>query len=103
MINYFVYAGLGRLLIYLFQSNGITTAFKERYTNEDDLLREFVECDLCIGFWVYLILAIFLKSSLTVGLWPKFVENIVLAGFTTLLVHLIRLGWNSKFAIIQYN
>ena len=101
MFDYALYAIAGRILIYLLQTNGITQELK-RYTSEDGLLREFIECDLCVGFWVYLFLAFTLKKTIEIGVWPRFVENIVLAGTTTLVIHLFRLGWNQKFAIIEY-
>jgi hypothetical protein len=59
------------------------------------LLTELSECDLCLGFWVYLGLALFLPGIF--GLFPWLVEVVILAMLSSLMAHLIRLGWLSKF------
>lgn len=60
------------------------------------LLTELSECDLCLGFWVYLMLALSLMAQ-PFGLFPWPMESIVLAMLASLMAHLIRLGWLSKF------
>lgn len=102
MIEFIAYAATGRLLIWLFQTNGITRRFLQRYTKEGDLVNELVHCDLCLGFWVYLALAVFSKKQES-GMWINPVGWITKAGFTTFLVHLIRLGWDSNFPSMQFD
>lgn len=61
-----------------------------------------IDCDLCLGFWVYLALAlafgldVFYPATYT----PIFSE-IITGAVMSLLVHLISVGWNSEFRIMQ--
>lgn len=69
----------------------------------DGYVVDFLDCDLCIGFWVYLALALLWRPEQSLGLWPYWVEMVVLAMLSTLLVHLLRLGWQSKFGVTVVN
>ncbi len=46
----------GRLITWLLQTSGLMKPL----WNKHKLLTELAECDLCLGFWVYLALAAFL-------------------------------------------
>ena len=69
----------------------------------DDFTAEFLECDLCIGFWIYLALALLWRPEQSLSLWPYEVEMVVLVMLSTLLAHLLRLGWQSKFSVTVVN
>lgn len=91
MLDFFFYLASGRLVIWLLQTNGLMRpVWKWR-----PVLTELGECDLCLGFWVYLILAIF--APLSFGLWPWPIEAVILAGISSFVMHLLRLGWQMKF------
>lgn len=81
----------GRLLIWLLQTNGLMRPF----WNLKPALKELGECDLCLGFWVYLGLGSFLKQGF--GLWPHIIEVIIRAAISSFAMHLLRLGWQVKF------
>lgn len=91
--DFLVFMAIGRLLTWLLQINGLLRpVWRSR-----PILAELKECDLCLGFWVYLILALFSPKAL--GLWPYLLDRLGLAGLAALAAHLIRLGWQAKFGI----
>lgn len=82
----------GRLILWLLQTSGLLRWLWALHP----LLAELRDCDLCLGFWVYLALA--LLTDIDFGLWPWPIETIILAAVTTFLGHLLRLGWQAKFS-----
>lgn len=94
MSEFFLYLAAGRLLTWLLQTNGLTRKLWQLHP----LLEELGECDLCLGFWVFLALS-FLWQREIFGLWPKTAEMVILAAIATFAAHLLRLGWQSKFGV----
>lgn len=92
--SYLLYLTAGRLLTWLLQINGLTRPI----WNSHPTLQELSECDLCLGFWVYLFLALFVKGA-TFGLWSWPTDRLVLAALSALGAHLLRIGWDNKFGI----
>lgn len=93
LAQFFLYLAIGRLFIWLLQITGL---LKPIWTLHS-LLEELRECDLCLGFWVYLLLAFGLDKPF--GWWHPAVEMILMAGISTMIVHLIKVGWTSKFGV----
>lgn len=83
------YLAIGRLLVWLIQTNGLTRPLFDRHAK----LRELRDCDLCLGFWVYLALAP--RIDLGVGRLNR-ISWAAIASFTA---HLLRLGWEVKFRV----
>lgn len=92
--QFLLYLASGRLLTWLLQTNGLT----RRLWRTHPLLTELSGCDLCLGFWMYLALALLLGPGDVFGLWRRG-ERVVLAAGSTFLAHLVRLGWQSKFGV----
>lgn len=86
---------IGRLLIWLTQTNGLI----EPLWSKHEKLQELRECDLCLGFWVYLAMAIF-QWRKPIERYPRPVEFGILAAVSTFAMHLIRLGWGLKFGSV---
>lgn len=93
MLEVTAYLLTGRLLIWLLQTNGLMRPLWRLHP----LLTELSECDLCLGFWVYLGLGWFVALP---GAWPWPVELVILAAVATFTMHLIRLGWQAKFGVV---
>lgn len=72
----------GRLLIFLAQENPYTRKV---------LPEQLVACDLCLGFWVYLIQSLLEFQSTATGS-SRFIQHIHTAALSTSLTHLLRLG-----------
>jgi hypothetical protein len=85
---------VGRLLTWLIQINGLSTPIWESHPK----LAELAECDLCLGFWVFLAMALMARKA-TFKLWPIWFDCLVQAAIASFTVHLVRLGWKSKFEI----
>jgi len=84
----------GRLMIWLIQTNGLS----KRIWVLHPILGELGECDLCLGFWVFLAMATF-GSEPMFTIWPIWLDYPVQAAIGTFTTHLVRLGWHSKFGV----
>ncbi len=91
MLKLVFYLASGRLLTWFLQTNGLMRPV----WRWKPILSELGQCDLCLGFWVYLGLGSFLKQGF--GLWPRSIEVIVQAAMSSFIMHLLRLGWQMKF------
>lgn len=61
-----------------------------------------IDCDLCLGFWVYLALAFgFGVSVFYPAPYTPFLDEIVTAATMSLVAHLIKEGWNLDFRVMQ--
>ncbi len=85
---------VGRLLIWFLQTNGLSKPIWALHPT----LTELGECDLCLGFWGFSAMAI-VTDKPTFNLWPKWFDYVVQAAVSTFVVHLLRLGWHSKFGV----
>jgi hypothetical protein len=86
---------IGRLFVWLLQINGLL----EPIWGYHKKLTELKECDLCLGFWVYLVIYLLPRDDRFIPEWPKLAEDIVLAGCSAMMAHLVRTGWNAKFDV----
>lgn len=98
-LDFLLTAAAGRLLVWLIMTNGITKAIIEKANNH--LLTEFLACDLCLGFWVFLVLSIWSRSlgivdSLTI-------DVIITAAVLSFFTHLVRVGFQAQYATIHYD
>lgn len=91
-VQFLLFLGGGGLLTWLLQINGLTA----RLWALHPLFEELGNCDLCLGFWVFLAMAYTLHSQ-PFGLWQPWLEPFILAAISTLLSHLLRAGWKAKF------
>jgi len=98
ILQYFAFAAIGKLLLYLAQKFPLTGYIAGKWK----ILEELVTCDLCFGFWVYLVLGLFYR----IDIFPTYhaiLSEIILASVTSFLVHLISIGWSEKFNIVVIN
>lgn len=103
MIKIIIYAGLGKLIIFFaqafpFQKIAIIGKLWER----DRFFGKLFACDLCLGVWIYWLLAILLK----VNIYEEFGYIPIIFEFFTgatmsLIMHLLSLGWNTKFSVYK--
>ena len=91
MRDYIIYLGIGKLFVYLLQKSPIPRLLPE------GLLRELVECDLCLGFWVYLFLGVMLDQDIDEEIKNRIVSKLATAGASTFIMHLLSVGWQEKF------
>jgi len=102
---YFLYAGVGKLFIYLFQIFPLADWVGEKYPT----LKKLIECDLCLGVWMYFFVAMIMRANLFDSIPNPFgaiwiaIEYFMTGAVTSFIVHLVSLGWNSKFQIFEVN
>ena len=92
MLEWLVYAGVGRLLIFLAGKFSLPQRLQKI-----EWLEKLHSCDLCLGVWVYVFLAIFLNVDL-LTLWFGFyyvpvLSEIVTGGVTSYIVWLLVIGF----------
>lgn len=107
MILYIFYAGLGKLFIFLIQKSPymkfIIGFFKGR---SKEFLEELFGCDMCLGFWVYLTLALlFQYANVNVNILDipnaPIISALITGAITSFVVHLISIGWRDKFSTFE--
>ena len=76
---------------YLFQKSPIP-----RYLSGN--LKELVDGDLCLGFWMYLLLGVMVRKDIDEKIENKIVSRLATASFSTFVIHLISIGWREKFS-----
>ena len=94
-ISYILYCVIGKLLIYLGMK--FPPFINSRFT----FIRELFACDECLGVWVY----VFLSFAMNEVLFQEYIYlpvigNIITGAVTSFLIHLVSLGWKSKFEVI---
>jgi hypothetical protein len=103
MIKIIVFALLGKLTIYLAQNFPfISLPLIGRYWKEKRFLGKLFACDLCLGVWVYTIIAILLEVNLfeEFGYIPIVFEFFTGAAMS-FIMHLLTIGWRDKFEVIH--
>ena len=94
-ISFLVYLVIGKLFIYLGMHFPLLA--ESRFS----FVRRLWTCDLCAGVWCYSFLSVVMGEILFREVWYfPFVSELATGGLIGFLVHLITLGWKSKFEVI---
>jgi hypothetical protein len=95
-MNWLVYLLVGRLLIFLGQK------FKlPQILENNKKIKEWHECPLCFGVWIYGFLAYFLHMNILelFGFnYVFFVSELITGGVVSFLVFIFSIGWKDYFA-----
>ena len=97
VLEYFVYAGLGKLTIYFIQIFPLDHLPLVGGWFRDGKLNELWKCDLCLGFWTYFVLAFLVKANF-LGFYIPIITEMMMGMITSFLMHLISIGWKDKFS-----
>lgn len=102
MMDYFVFCVVGRTLIYTGQKFPLNhLPIIGKFFDEGKFLRQLFDCDFCLGVWVFTILsAIFRMNILLEWIYVPVISELITGSVTSFLVHLVRLGWQTKFSVI---
>jgi hypothetical protein len=97
--DYFIFLVFGKVAIYFLQIFPPIRKIKSQF------LSELIDCDLCTGVYVYIALCLIFGISLNPkGNWLQNVISKILTGASSsLLVHLVSIGWKEKFGIFNFN
>lgn len=97
MLLFFVYALIGKLLLFLIQKSPYPSLISWRF------LEELLSCSLCSGVWVYFILAwifgINLFSEIINGY--EILMYFLTGSATSFLVWIFSTGWNELFGVVE--
>ncbi len=96
MLAYIAFALSGKVLIYLIQKFPLTL-YISRYWK---ILRDLVECDLCLGVWVYSLLNLFAFRLTFYSDRSDWIGEIITGSAISFIMHLISIGWKEKFGVI---
>jgi hypothetical protein len=104
--EYVLFAIVGRLIIFFAQKFPFSkVSVIGKYFGEGRFLNDLVSCRLCLGFWIYFILASIMRINVLEGYFayiPSFNE-IVTAITTSFLVHLVNAGWDAEYRNVMVN
>jgi hypothetical protein len=101
MIQWFVFAAIGKLLIYLWQSFPLPEGERKTYISQT--IYKLHLCDLCSGFWIFGALALLFGVDIvqqTFGHTVAIAGELVTGAITTYVVHIFSLGIKSKYEVI---
>lgn len=98
ILLYTVFCGVGELLMYLARKFPPIRKIAEK-------IKFDLDCNLCLGFWTYLVLSVIFRIDVMDGLenydyLPVFSE-MVTAAFTSFVMHLFVIGWKDLFSIYE--
>lgn len=95
MIELVLLSLIGKLFIFLGMN------FPPFSESRIDFVRRVWECDLCCGVYVYTFLSIVTRISLFNELfYTPLISEAITGGILAFIVHLITLGWKSKFEVL---
>ncbi len=91
------YAITGKLLMFFLRKFPLTNRIAKKLH-----LITLIECNLCLGFWIYLILLFWFRVNIFDIYYPVLSE-IATAVFTSFVMWLLVIGWFEVFGIIEVN
>jgi hypothetical protein len=91
-----LFLGLGRLFIFLIQKAPYKDLFKWSF------LKELFDCDLCLGWWVYLTLSFAMNEVWFREVYVPVVSQVMTCSVATFGMWLIRQGWDAQFREIVF-
>ena len=103
MEHFIIYGLIGRLFIWLWQISPYQRVI-DFIGNEKvrGYLQELFDCDLCLGVWVYFILALIMKMNMY-NFYVPIVSEILTGASVSFIAHLMAIGWKEKFSTIIIN
>lgn len=96
VLDWIVLALAGRLIILLFDTSPLSGWLKSLNKTLDTIL----SCHLCSGFWVYLLMYLFLDVEGILFTKNKIFCAIISAALTSFIVWMFEAGWKSKYTNI---
>ena len=105
MLELLVFLLVGRLTIYLLQKFPFQKVkLIGKYWKEGKLLAELFACDLCLGVWVFACLSFIFGIDFVKEIFGTYLvvfNQFMTGAIASFLVHLVRIGWTTKFGIVM--
>ena len=94
--GFFLVLVLGKISMYTIDKFPLTIKIK----NRSQFLDELFSCDFCLGVWTYTVLFWLTGVWFENLLFIPILSPLLIGTFASFLVHLISLGWRTKFEVI---
>jgi hypothetical protein len=95
-------AVIARFVVWVIQTQKISTYLLAPLTNRYPKLQELIDCDFCLGFWVTL----FLSKGLAINLLEEYRQPLLTYPLSALvlsfILHIFVSGLTQKFSTIVY-
>jgi hypothetical protein len=106
ILKFVLFALIGRLIIFFIQKFPFSKVpLIGNLFGDGKYMDELINCDLCLGFWIYFFLALLMMMDITYECFtymPVFSEFIT-ALVTSFIMHLIKVGWDAEYKNIVVN
>lgn len=91
-MNVLAYFVVGELLIWL----GQNMALPRKIWSRSSFLTELFKCDICLGFWVFLILSPVFHVTIASSGYPLF-DYALVAQIAAFVTHVFMIGFRTEF------
>ena len=95
ILEFVAYAMTGKLLMLFLRKFPLTDKIANKLH-----LTTLIECNLCLGFWIYLILLIWFRVNIF-DVYYSGLSEVSTAAFTSFVMWLLVIGWFEVFGIIE--
>ena len=96
LVEFAIYASVGRILIYIIRKFPLTFWVVRKW----DYLNDLVNCDLCLGVWVYWGLALIVGANVINTHYVPIISELITGAVTSFLVWVFVDGMIDKFGTI---
>ena len=99
MLSWLAYILVGKIIIFL----GMSFPLPD-FLDKNKIIHKLHTCDLCLGVYLYWLLAFIFKVDLLKLFDIQYIfiiSEFITGAVVSFLVHLISLGWKTKFEVIQ--
>ena len=97
MTELVIYLLIGKLLIYTLQKYPFPDIFP-RLFREGGFLKKLLDCDFCLGFWVYFLMAfVFGMNFFSEYFYIAIISEGLTGISASFIMHLLSIGWKDKF------
>jgi hypothetical protein len=86
------YVVVGRILIWALQNTPLLDGARKHQK-----VQQLLECDFCLGCWVYAILALWFRPQVVSNKLPRGVFCATTGLVVSFATHLARIGWEERF------
>lgn len=94
-VEFLLLSLIGKLFIFLGMN------FPPFSESKIDFVRRVWECDLCAGVYVYTAISLIMRVSLFSEIfYVPLISEAITGGIVSFIIHLITLGWKSKFEVV---
>ena len=97
---YLFYIIAGKISLFVLQRFPLRKIrFLRKHLAEGKFLQELISCDLCLGVWIYTVLAYFFKINLYDAFYLPGLSELLTGATTSFIMHVFSAGWKSLYSM----